>query len=1144
LDLDRAFDAFDLLGPLPTGTTVLEASAGTGKTFTIAGLVARYVAEGVANMDELLVVSFSRESTRELRERVRERLVSARDGLVDPSLVDPRDELLAYLARTDVDARRRRLGEALAAFDAATVTTTHGFCQQVMTALGTAGDHDPGALLVEDIGDLVREVADDLYLRKWGTPGAEAPTMTHDAFQELALAAMSDPATRLVPDPSIAGLADQPLLRSRIAAAVRAEVDRRKRRQHLIDYDDLLLRLAATLSDPEFGPAAQQRLRERYRVVLVDEFQDTDPVQWSILREPFHGPDHQNGTLVLIGDPKQAIYGFRGADVHAYLDAVRVADTVRTLPNSYRADSLLVKGLDAVFRGAALGDRRIRVVPVTAVHQGRMVRTADSGAPLRLRVLPRDGLSLVQNGTVKTGEAREAVVADLAGEVVGLLAGGTRVQPRDGCDERALQPGDIAVLVRTNAQAQLVSQSLGEVGVPVVVTGRASVFATTAASEWQLLLEALEQPHRATRVRRLALGCFVGMTALELASEDDSATEYLALLLRGWARTLDERGVTALFEAVSLSQSVQPRVLGRPGGERLLTDLRHIAATLNEAAQRGPLGLTGLLAWLRHRRENASRDGGLERSRRLESDAAAVQVITVHTSKGLEFPVVMAPFGWDLFARKDPSTATFHDAADRRVRDVGGPGSPDWAAHVAQHKQDEIDDELRLTYVAMTRAQSRLVVWWAPSYNTPQSPLHRLLLHDDPSTPAPTKIPVPSDALALADFELLAAGSGGGLAVEVIAPRPVVSWVPAAEPASSLVVAVLDRPLDLTWRRTSYSALTAAAHEEQPAFGSEPEIGQTDDEGTSEGAPAAIPADVQDLDHGLLSIPSAWDALPSGASFGTLVHALLETLDDPGDDAIRATAAKHFAHSNPTSVPNAAALAAGLITALSTPLGPLADNLALRDLHPSHRLRELDFELPLSGGDTRKDLAGGRDSGPALLRDLVPLWRRHCPTGPLSDYANALAALEPTPLRGYLTGSIDVVLRVGRVGRVSTVGTVGTDSSGRYLVLDYKTNRLGPYDEPLTLWHYRPEALERAMIEAHYPLQALLYGVALHRYLRWRQPGYDPDLHLGGTLYLFLRGMPGPGLNCADGSVPGVFSWRPPSALVTEVSDLLAAGTA
>ena len=284
-----------------------------------------------------------------------------------------------------VDVRRKLLEEALTVFDAATVTTTHGFCQQVMLALGTAGDHDTGAVLVESIGDLVAEVADDLYLRKWGAAGAEPPDMSRDDFHALATAAALDPATELLPRPDTDGLPGQ---RARIAAAVRAEVDRRKRRQQLIDYDDMLIRLRDTLVDPTTGPIAQRRLRARYQVVLVDEFQDTDPVQWTILREAFHG----HRTLVLIGDPKQAIYGFRGADVHAYLEARESASVVRTLPTNHRSDQALLDGMSAVFGGAALGDERIRVLPVEAAHDrpaGRRGRARCSCGWCRARACRR-----------------------------------------------------------------------------------------------------------------------------------------------------------------------------------------------------------------------------------------------------------------------------------------------------------------------------------------------------------------------------------------------------------------------------------------------------------------------------------------------------------------------------------------------------------------------------------------------------------------------------------------------------------------------------------------------------------------------------------------------------------------------------------
>ncbi len=233
---------------------MLEASAGTGKTYTIASLVARYVAEDVATMDELLVVSFSRESTRELRERVREQLVSARDGLADGGTPSA-DDLVVYLAREDVDERRRRLADAITLFDAATVTTTHGFCQQVLLGLGTAGDYDPGAILVENIADVVAEVADDLYLRKWAAPDAGPPELSPGGLPRLGARSghrSGDCAwSRTRPAQAC------PVSGARIADAVRREVRRRKRRQRLVDYDDMLIRLADTLMDPAAGPVAQ-----------------------------------------------------------------------------------------------------------------------------------------------------------------------------------------------------------------------------------------------------------------------------------------------------------------------------------------------------------------------------------------------------------------------------------------------------------------------------------------------------------------------------------------------------------------------------------------------------------------------------------------------------------------------------------------------------------------------------------------------------------------------------------------------------------------------------------------------------------------------------------------------------------------------
>ncbi len=782
--------AFDLAGPLPTGTSLLEASAGTGKTYTIARLVSRYLAEGVATVDRLAVVSFSEASSRELRDRVRDRLVADRD--------------------TETGTARDRLDLALADFDGAMVTTIHGFCHALLRELGTAADHDRDAVLLPDPSDVVEEVVADLYVGRWGdadpdpaAPGSAAtpasPPLPVKDVRDLARLAALDPATPLVPRPE--EVDGEARLHAQVAADARAEVARRLRAGRLLTFDDMVLRLDAALTDPATADVALAHLRRRFAVVLVDEFQDTDPVQWRILRTAFHG----RATLVLVGDPKQAIYGFRGADVHAYLDARRDATTTATLPQNHRSDPGVLDGLAALFGEAALGDPQIRVRPVRAALTGRRL---DAGPPVRLRAVQREGHSVNTFG-IPVGEARATVREDVARQVVDLLGSGALLSEPDG-DPRAVGPGDIAVIVRTNAEAEAIRERLRAAGVPAVVSGRASVFLTPAAEAWQHLLEALEQPHRTGRVRRLALGPLVGRTAETLEDHLDD----LALQIRVWLRTLEDRGVAALAERVHADLRLPERLLAQPGGERLLTDLRHIGEVLHEEALRSGLGLTALTSWL-HRRRTEENDQTVERSRRLETDAAAVQVLTSHTSKGLEFPVVLAPQLWDHWGPK-ADHPRFHDGSGRRVRDVGGAHAPDHAAHVRANWEDDANEELRLAYVTLTRAAALAIAWWAPTRNSGSAPLTRLLLHDDQGSVAPLSVKVPSDTDALARFRARAAASGGALAVSVVPPAgeaPVGMWAPPSQPVPDLRLGAFERSLDLQWRRTSYSALTAAAHE-------------------------------------------------------------------------------------------------------------------------------------------------------------------------------------------------------------------------------------------------------------------------------------------------------------------------------------------
>jgi exodeoxyribonuclease V beta subunit len=1118
---------FDVCGLLPEGTTVLEASAGTGKTFTIAALATRYVAEGAADLSEVMLVTFSRAATQELRERVRERLVTAERGLVDPARARAHDgdallRLLAGVPDDEVQRRRRRLTRALASFDAATIATTHGFCQQMLAGLGMAGDLEPATTFVDRIDDLVAEVVDDLYLRKFAR-SPTPPMIDYGVARKIARDAMADPHAELVPTDAADGSAAQQ--RYGLAVAVRREVESRKRARQLLDYDDLLTRLRDALLDPVRGPAARERIRSRYRVVLVDEFQDTDPVQWKILHTTFHATT----TLVLIGDPKQAIYAFRGADLRTYLTASGAATSRCTLARNWRSDADLLTALAAVFRGAALGDVEIVVRPVDAEHAGR--RLAGAGAPLRLRVASRAVAGDPRGGMPRVSTARPLVAQDVASDIVTLLSG-PAVLTVDG--ERPVRAGDVAVLVRTNDQAVLVRDELARANVPAVLTGSRSVFLTRTARDWLTLLRAVEQPHRAGLVRAAALTCFLGWTAERLATAGGGGLDELGLQLRGWRDVLVNRGVAALLEVITATGQLGERLLASRTGERDLTDVRHIGEALHAAATGGQLGPAALVEWLQRRVNEAGEDSAEERSRRLESDADAVQVVTIHSSKGLEFPIVYVPFGWDRFAGTTPDPLRLHADDGTRLLDVGGPDGPSYQLHRGSHEAEEFGEDLRLLYVAMTRAMCQVVAWWVPSTNTVAAPLHRLLFGAfEPGEQPPVRVDVPMDRDARRWLETTAAASSGTIVVEAVADDRSTVWKPPLAAPAALTAAVFDRRLDGAWRRTSYSGLTAALHDPSHAPGvrSEPEADLRQDEPTL--PPAAGPTSADGEEQRLRAIPSPLADLPAGTAFGTLVHRVLETVDTTAADLageLRARCDAAVAGRLGSSV-DAGALAQALLPVMDTPLGPLAGDHRLRDVAPVDRLAELEFELPLAGGDEPRVT----DATLAALADL--LRERLSPSDPLARYPDALdkPALRDQRLRGYLTGSIDAVLRL-------------PDPSGqpRYVVVDYKTNWLGGFGpsgaEPLTAWHYRPRALAVEMVRAHYPLQALLYSAALHRFLRWRQPGYDPARHLGGVLYLFVRGMCGPSTPTFDGTPCGVFSWLPPAELVVGVSSLLDQG--
>jgi exodeoxyribonuclease V beta subunit len=468
---------------------------------------------------------------------------------------------------------------------------------------------------------------------------------------------------------------------------------------------------------------------------------------------------------------------------------------------------------------------------------------------------------------------------------------------------------------------------------------------------------------------------------------------------------------------------------------------------------------------------------------------------------------VYLPFAFNRNVQ-DHDTVLFHDDGVRCLY-IGGKDGPDFIAVQQSGRQEDASDDSRLTYVAMTRAQAQVVAWWSPAYDEPNGGLSRLLRGRRPGEPCvpnrctPAKI---SDDDAMARLREWEAAGGPVIEASVLAA---VTPVPATSVPSGLGRRHFHRSIDTGWRRTSYSSLIRVA--EATGVTSEPEVTELDDEA----------GDIPLTENGSgPDMPSPMAALPRGATFGSLVHAVLETADPAAADfaAELEGQVRRYLTWWPVDV-CAVELAAALVPMYDTSLGPLASDLTLRQIGLRDRLRELDFEIPLAGGDVR-------GAAPNVsVSEVGELLHAHLPTDdPLASYADRLmsAALGDQSLRGYLAGSIDAVLRL---------------PDHRYLVVDYKTNYLGD-----TAADYSHARLAEAMLHSDYPLQALLYTVVLHRFLRWRVADYEPSRHLGGVLYLFVRGMCGAATPVVDGQPCGVFSWQPPAELVVALSDLLDAG--
>ena len=1141
------------------GRILIEASAGTGKTFTIALLFLRLLVERGLSVEQILVVTFTKAATEELRGRIRLRIREALDVLAGHG---PEDLLLHKMMDGLQDRKEAAilLADALTRMDEAAIFTIHGFCQRMLQEHAFESGAPFEMEFLETEQPLRNSIMEDFWRQRfytvsedeaawiaslWKTPlellnelGNQPnrqgvhyiPVIEDDepdrqaqrlvplfeqirhmwldsrkeikeiltsnqrlsrnqrsgyglkrlepALEAMDLFVQKTNMPWLLPDSlalftstTIAGslqksekhappvhpffdLFDQFYAShgqmthgkriSLLTAArtnLKTELERRKREQAQLFFDDLLSHLDTSLHNSG-GRKLAARISTQFPVILVDEFQDTDPLQYRIFAT-INDAGKQAG-LFLIGDPKQAIYAFRGADIFTYIQARRDTSSKHrfTMTCNYRSTSSMVAAVNRLFSRPnpfLLEEYGITFTPVKAAGtttETTIRKRTTTVPPLTCLLLPETDTGKPLSKAL----AAEQAAAISAREIAELLAGSVVGDVHIG--DTPLVAGDIAVLVRTHDEAELVRKALRKLSISSVYYSRKSVFTGKEAEQMVVLLTALINLHDGALVRTALTTDLFGYTARQMdrLNSDEHQWEEIITSMEGYRQLWQNKGFIPMFQAILAEQQVVARLHAKPSGERCLTNLLHLAELLQEAS-RNQVGRQGLLQWLIDQIQSPEEPSD-SRQLRLESDENLVKIVTIHKAKGLEYPVVFLPFLWAARPCTEDGPLPFHhpEQPDQLIIDLGT-GNP---KNFQLAEQERLAGDLRLLYVAITRARCCCFFCWGRISKMEQSALCSLL--HGANAPDPETLPTDLAYLQTADSTL------------EIKPYPPIASALTLNPAgntASLTTKQFQGHIDASWQITSYSRLTAG-HDQQPE---RPDYDQQ------------VKTTQQPPGHDRFGFPR-------GAAAGTCLHSILEQItftESAEHEGIIKSRLEQagFAESWLPIV------STWIKDILQTDLEP---GFSLSCLHKRDRINEMGFYFPLQS-------IGLQHFNRVLKEFSIP---------PLPD--------QPDPLLGLMVGFIDLVYRF----------------SGRYYVVDYKSNHLGN-----SAADYHQENLRSAMLAHRYDLQYLIYSLALHRYLRSRIADYDYATSFGGISYLFLRGM-----HPDNEAGTGIYATRPPFDLI------------
>lgn len=1172
---------FDLLNSSLEGTNLIEASAGTGKTYTITGLFLRLILEKNFTVDEILVVTFTEAATGELRDRIRSKL---RETIQAFSGGPCEDAFLSELVKKQGDsmASLKCLTEALRDFDKAAIFTIHGFCMKMLRENAFESGSLFDTELITNQESLKREIVEDFWRTHFYRESplfvqyATDKHLSPEKLFNLLGNRVTQPYLKIVPEvlvpdasvyerefvesfkevhaawPSardqveeilttdkglnrniyreaivpvwVKGLDDylaterniptlstgfekftprelkravkkghtppvhsffdlcenlkekhQKLenifarrllgLKVKLFHTVQNELTRRKAEKNVQSFDDLLVKMQQAL-ETRGGQELERAMGRKFRAALVDEFQDTDPVQYAVFNKVF---GKERSILFLIGDPKQAVYGFRGADIFAYMEAAGQVKIRYTLEENWRSEPGLIAGINTMFSSAKVPFvydeiHFQKASPAAAKDPEPLIIDGNTESPIQFWfVYP--GEEETRGKTIKKGEARGQIAKSVAAEIAGLLDLGRKNRALLG--KKALRESDMAVLVRKNLEARLMQEALSALGVPSVLFSTGNLFETPEAVETERILAAIAEPNNERLIKAALATDIIGVRGeeLDLLKDDERGWEVWLLKFRQYNDLWAKYGFIRMFRSFVQNEGVLARLMSLPDGERRNTNVLHLSEVLHQISLEKKIAVAGLLKWLSEQREQEKREAE-EHQLRLESDENAVKLVTIHKSKGLEYPVVFCPFIWDgsrITKKKDPFV--FHDPGEhmKMTLDLG---SEEIEKNRRHAEKELLAENLRLLYVALTRAKNRCYVVWG-RFNEADTSAPAFLFHQPESWEPEDVVNATGKRFKGLSVEQIRMElknildkAGGTIKLNDMPDGQGVIYSPLPGEDVELECREFSGSIDSRWRISSFSALTSGRYysEETPDRDSVV-LPHSYDQRLSEGAM------IDKEPPGIFSFPR-------GAKAGTFLHDIFEHLDfsqkeAPSTKKLVADKLKQYGF----ELEWHQILCDMIKKVLSAPLEVDRKDFYLSCIQNEYRLNEMEFYFPL------------QTISPEKLKNVFAVFIGR---GVVEDFPELIEGLTFSPVQGFMKGFIDTVFQF----------------EGRFYMVDWKSNFLGNSPD-----NYREEALALAMKEAFYILQYYIYTVALDQYLRLRLPGYRFETHFGGVYYIFIRGV-------------------------------------